>query len=55
MTELNRLVEQEKDRLKSELIKMNYFKTLDGKQLFELTLSELEQIYENVKAQNRRG
>ncbi|KEF40145.1 Protein of unknown function (DUF3940) [Schinkia azotoformans MEV2011] len=38
------------DFYKSELLSMNYFKTSDGKQLYELSLSELEQIYENEKA-----
>ncbi len=37
------------DFLKSELLAMGYFKTPCGKQLYELTLSELEQIYENEK------
>jgi len=41
---------QKRDFYKSELLKMNYFKTPDGKQLYELSLSELEQIYENEKA-----
>ncbi|WP_191556589.1 Fur-regulated basic protein FbpA [Metabacillus idriensis] len=41
--------EQKKDELKNELIKLNYFKTPDGKQLYELDLSELEEIYENEK------
>ncbi|PKR84882.1 Fur-regulated basic protein FbpA [Heyndrickxia camelliae] len=44
-------VEQRKDYLKGELLKYGYFKTPDGKQLYELTLSELEQIHINVKCQ----
>jgi hypothetical protein len=47
--QLRKAVEQNKDFYKSELIKMEYFKTPDGKQLYELTLTELEQIYENEK------
>jgi hypothetical protein len=47
--QLRNAIEQQKDFYKSELIKMDYFKTPDGKQLYELTLSELEQIYENEK------
>lgn len=46
-------IEQKKDCLKSQLLNLNYFKTPDGKQLYELNLHELEQIYENVKA--RKG
>ena len=42
--------EQKKDELKTELIKLNYFKTPDGKQLYELSLLELQEIYENEKA-----
>jgi hypothetical protein len=47
--QLRKAVEERKDFYKSELIKMEYFKTPDGKQLYELTLTELEQIYENEK------
>lgn len=42
--------EQKKDELKTKLIKLNYFKTPDGKQLYELSLLELQEIYENEKA-----
>jgi hypothetical protein len=51
--QLRKAVEQSKDFYKSELIKMEYFKTPNGKQLYELTLTELEQIYENEK--RRKG
>lgn len=47
---LRQAVEQRKDELKNELFKYGYFKTPDGKQLYELNLSELEQIHINVKA-----
>lgn len=46
---LAKRVELEKDFYKNELLKMGYFKTPDGIQLYELTLSELIQIYENEK------
>ena len=50
-TKLSRAVEQRKDLLKNELFRYGYFKTPDNKQLYELTLSELEQIHINVKSQ----
>ena len=52
---LAKRVALEKDFYKNQLLKMGYFKTPDGKQLYELTLSELEQIYENVKIQSGKG
>lgn len=42
-------IEHQKDFYKFELLDMGYFKTPDGKQLYELTLPELEQIYINLK------
>jgi hypothetical protein len=39
----------EEDFYREQLFKLGYFKTLDGKQLYELNLIELEQIYENEK------
>nr|WP_309101658.1 Fur-regulated basic protein FbpA [Fredinandcohnia onubensis] len=54
-TQLTQAVEQRKDELKAALMGMGYFKTPDGLQLYELTLSELEQIYENVKCQYSIG
>ncbi|WP_341356664.1 Fur-regulated basic protein FbpA [Rossellomorea sp. y25] len=50
---LRRGIEAKMDFYKSELIKLDYFKTPCGKQLYELTLSELEQVYENEKARRR--
>ncbi|WP_430482787.1 Fur-regulated basic protein FbpA [Rossellomorea marisflavi] len=47
--QLRKGVQVQMDFLKSELLAMGYFKTPCGKQLYELTLSELEQIYENEK------
>lgn len=42
-------IEQKKDELKSELIQLNYFKTPDGRQLYELSIEELETILKEVK------
>lgn len=33
--------ERKKDELKARLLKMGYFKTPDGRQLYELSLTEL--------------
>jgi hypothetical protein len=51
--QLRKGLETQRDFYKSELLKMGYFKTPCGKQLYELTLSELEQVYENEKARRR--
>lgn len=45
-------LEQEKDELKAKLINLGYFKTPDGKQLYELTYEELENIYKQLKGAN---
>ncbi|MEH7236778.1 Fur-regulated basic protein FbpA [Bacillus sp. JJ1562] len=50
-TQLSQAVEQRKDVLKAELMKYGYFKTPEGKQLYELTLTELENIHIKVKCQ----
>jgi hypothetical protein len=50
-TMLRQAVEQRKDFLKAELMKMGYFKTPEKKQLYELTLTELEDIHIKVKCQ----
>lgn len=42
-------LEQEKDDLKAKLIDLGYFKTPDGRQLYELTYEELESIYNQQK------
>lgn len=47
--------EQKKDEIKTKLIKLNYFKTPNGKQLYELTLSELEKIYIAKKIKGKLG
>lgn len=49
INQLSRAIEHQKDVYKNKLLDMGYFKTPDGKQLYELTLTELEQIYENIK------
>ncbi|MEK4666534.1 Fur-regulated basic protein FbpA [Niallia sp. FSL R7-0271] len=41
--------EQKKDEIKSELIQLNYFKTPDGRQLYELSVEELETLLKEVK------
>ncbi|NCG67785.1 Fur-regulated basic protein FbpA [Bacillus coagulans] len=42
-------IEQRKDELKEKLLKMGYFKHPDGRQLYELSLSELEKAYKTIK------
>lgn len=42
---LNPSIEVQKDFYKSKLLKMGYFKTPEGLQLYELSLSQLEEIY----------
>jgi hypothetical protein len=51
--QLRKGLDAQRDFYKSELLKMDYFKTPCGKQLYELTLSELEQVYENERARRR--
>jgi len=45
-------LEQEKDDLKARLIDLGYFKTPDGRQLYELTYQELNEIYKQLKGAN---
>lgn len=42
-------IEQRKDELKEKLLSLGYFKTDEGKQLYELSLSELEKAYKTIK------
>lgn len=50
-TQLRKAVRRRKKYLISELLKHKYFKTTKGKQLYELTLSELEDLHIKVKCQ----
>lgn len=43
-------IEHKRDFYKSELLEEGYFKTPDGKQLYELSLRDLEYIYQKQKA-----
>ncbi|WP_274608126.1 Fur-regulated basic protein FbpA [Peribacillus sp. TH27] len=43
----------QRDYFKSEILKMNYFKTPEGRQLYELSLSELESIFDTEKAKSQ--
>lgn len=45
-------IEQRKDELKEKLLKMGYFKHPDGRQLYELSLRELEKAYMKKNAEN---
>jgi hypothetical protein len=47
---LKESIEHQKDFYKSELLDMGYFKTPGGKQLYELSLRDLEDIYLKEKA-----
>lgn len=38
-------IERKKDEIKAQLLKMGYFKTPDGRQLYELSLDELDEIF----------
>lgn len=51
--QLNKSIELQRDFYKFELLKMGYFKTPEGLQLYELTLSELEDIYKAEKARGK--
>ncbi len=48
-------IEQKKDELKCELINRNYFKTPDGRQLYELSYEELKSILNEVKKNETYG
>lgn len=51
--QLNKSIELQRDFYKSGLLNMGYFKTPDNRQLYELTLSELEEIYKAEKAREK--
>ncbi|AZV42722.1 Protein of unknown function (DUF3940) [Peribacillus asahii] len=50
---LNKAIVIQKDFFKAELLNMGYFKTPDGRQLYELSLRDLEHIYQKEKARLR--
>lgn len=50
--EVEESIEGQKDFYKSELLKKGYFKTPGGRQLYELSLYELKQIYWNLEVKN---
>ncbi|WP_078410085.1 Fur-regulated basic protein FbpA [Priestia abyssalis] len=45
---LNQAVQMRKEYLINQLIEVGYTKTADGRQLYELTLTELEVVYNNI-------
>jgi polyhydroxyalkanoate synthesis regulator phasin len=55
MAILNQAVEERKKHLIDQLMKYGYFKTPEGKQLYELTLTELEIAHIDVKCKFGRG
>jgi hypothetical protein len=48
---LNKAVENRRRYLIDQLMKYGYFKTPEGKQLYELTYTELERIHIDVKCE----
>lgn len=48
-------LEQKKDELKAELIKLMYFKSPDGRQLYEMSYEELESVLNEVKKNESNG
>lgn len=50
-TLLRKGLELQKEFYIGELINLEYFKTDEGKQLHELTLTELEQAYKTIKCE----
>ncbi|HWO95816.1 MAG TPA: Fur-regulated basic protein FbpA [Bacillus sp. (in: firmicutes)] len=45
---LNQAVQMRKEYLINQLIEVGYTKMADGRQLYELTLTELEAVYNNM-------
>ncbi|WMX57509.1 MULTISPECIES: Fur-regulated basic protein FbpA [unclassified Peribacillus] len=52
--QLNKSIVLQRDFYKSELLIMDYFKTPEGRQLYELSLPELESIFDTEKAKVRK-
>lgn len=46
-------IEAQRDFYKTELIQMGYFKTPEGLQLYELSLAQLKEIYEEIKSRSK--
>jgi hypothetical protein len=55
MAQLREAVEKRKSFIIDRLIKSGYTKLEDGRQLYELTLTELEHIYINYRIKNCRS
>ncbi|MFJ8246928.1 Fur-regulated basic protein FbpA [Peribacillus asahii] len=51
--QLNKAIVIQKDFFKADLLNMGYFKTPDGRQLYELSLRDLEYIYQREKTKLR--
>ncbi|MGG0645472.1 Fur-regulated basic protein FbpA [Bacillus mycoides] len=49
----SRTIEAQRDFYKTELIQMGYFKTPEGLQLYELSLAQLKEIYEEIKSRSK--
>jgi Fur-regulated basic protein A len=47
---LAKVVRQRQNYLINELVRYGYFKTSNGRQLYELSLTELEQVHIQVKS-----
>ncbi|MGG3798010.1 Fur-regulated basic protein FbpA [Metabacillus fastidiosus] len=52
--QLRKAVEKRKRVLINKLLKLKYFKSTDGKQLHELTLTDLEVIHINLQCERGR-
>jgi hypothetical protein len=50
MAQLREAVEKRKRRIIRDLINLGYIKHIDGRQLYELSLTELEEILKSVTA-----
>lgn len=52
ISQLEKSIELQRDFYKSELLNLGYFKTHDGRQLYELELDELKDIYFEQRVKN---
>lgn len=55
MAQLREAVEKRKSRIIRELIKADYIKHEDGRQLYELPLAELEHLYISMRIEKCRS